>query len=172
MKDCPTYAPHREAREFNRDGRDYRRPDDRRRGPGGPGGPGRPREYPKMKAPPGPGYICKLCNKPGHWVFDCEKFVQKPPGSGNRIDHRNKYGLAHRDKAGAGAAPSGAAPSGAAPPSGAPPSAAPPSAAPPSSAKLGGDVIREDRRGDRRFDRRDDRSRSRSPPVGPPPVLT
>jgi hypothetical protein len=160
MKDCPTYAPHREAREFNRDGGDYRPPDDRRRGPGGPGG---PRVYPKKKSPPGPGYVCKLCNKTGHWVFDCEQFVQKPPGSGNRIDHRNKYGSSHRDRA--GAAPSGAAPSGAAPPGG----------APPSSAKLG-DVkredIHEDRRGDRRFDRRDDRSRSRSPPVGPPPVLT
>ena len=155
MKDCPTYAPHREAREFNRDCGDYRPPDDRRRGPGGPGG---PRVYPKKKSPPGPGYVCKLCNKTGHWVFDCEQFVQKPPGSGNRIDHRNKYGSSHRDRA-------GAAPSGAAPPGG----------APPSSAKLG-DVkredIHEDRRGDRRFDRRDDRSRSRSPPVGPPPVLT
>ena len=158
MKDCPTYAPHREAREFNRDGGDYRPLDDRRRGPGGPGGPGGPRVYPKKKSPPGPGYVCKLCNKTGHWVFDCEQFVQKPPGSGNRIDHRNKYGSSHRDRA-------GAAPSGAAPPGG----------APPSSAKLG-DVkredIHEDRRGDRRFDRRDDRSRSRSPPVGPPPVLT
>ena len=23
------------------------------------------------------GYICKLCDKPGHWVFDCPKFVPK-----------------------------------------------------------------------------------------------
>ena len=31
----------------------------------------------RPKSIPGPGYLCKLCRQPGHWMTDCPKYVPK-----------------------------------------------------------------------------------------------
>jgi len=36
-----------------------------------------PRRGPQKAVPEG--YVCKACNKPGHWVFDCSKRQKKRP---------------------------------------------------------------------------------------------